>query len=371
MAENDKVESGIVNKCLACDTKITAKNRKYCRQEYSKQCVICDSVFTYICDHKNKQTCSLSCGRKLAKHNADNKHTIKCTRCNKIFQGGKNAKYCHTMISSECAGCHKEFQRVCGPDKQSYCTTECRNGFMRKNTYKIKNDKECKFCQTIFTPTSSGQIYCANPHMKQCEFCDEEYLVKNNTLKINVSKYCSNICSTFGQYNSNFDKTLLHDYKNINDWAIRFHQEHKRKPKTGDFQNYFNMKAIPSFADKKLFSPKRDSRLELRVISFLEKNYPDMKIVRHERRKIDERWLELDIYLPSMSMGFEVQDFETHCRGISDEMSKFHQPMKDKRYHENKRKGFSTLGIRVVDLWEDTIISRKFEDEIRLVLTKN
>ena len=184
------------------------------------------------------------------------------------------------------------------------------------------------------------------------------------------SAFCSNACSTFAQMGSQFDKTLLKDYRNINQWAITFKEENKRKPKLADFILYFNLRKLPSHADKKLFSQTRDSKLELIVLYYLKEHHPQLKITRHYREKLDNRWREIDLYFPEIRMGIEIQDFATHCRDISDAYSKFNNPMKDLRYHEEKRQLFENIGITVFELWEDDIKSGEFDKIVEDFLAK-
>lgn len=319
-------------------------------------------MFIRECKNKMTQTCSKSCSSKLVRINNGKNNIVKCEICGDIFNGqSPNSKYCNKNIKINCFGCENTFDGKCNKENGNYCTTSCRNKYMRKESYKINLIKKCPDCGTTFTPSASGQKFCNKNHYRECEYCQEKYIVKTNTNKIINSRYCSNSCSTFAQMNSKFDKKLIYDYKNINEWAINFKNKNSRKPKLADFIIYFNLNRIPSYADKKLFSRASDSRLELIILYYLRKINLKTKIIRRYREKINGRWLEIDIFFPEYNFGFEVQDFSTHCKEESEEISKFGNPMKDARYHKMKKDLFKSIDITVYELWEDEIFNGDFE----------
>lgn len=357
--------------CKECGITSNKKYRKYCYEKQERECIICQNKFLFECNIAKKQTCSITCGNKLGKINAKSKNTLNCSICETIFQGQSiNSKYCNRVVEVKCKGCNIAFKRKCNNDYGSYCSTSCRNSFMRKNTYKIKTTKICINCGDSFSPTGSSQLFCTKKHYRNCNYCNNEFIVQNNLNKFNTAKYCGNSCSTFSQMESKLNKDLIEEYQNINIWAINFKKENKRKPKLADFVIYFNLRRIPSYADKSLFERKRDSKLELIVLYYLKELgiTTDTSTIRHYRERINGRWREVDLYFPEYKIGLEIQDFATHCKEQSDEISKFNNPMKDIRYHEEKRALFKSIGITVHDLWEDEIINDSFKGKIRKIL---
>jgi hypothetical protein len=59
--------------------------------------------------------------------------------------------------------------------------------------------------------------------------------------------------------------------------------------------------------------------------------------------------LEIDIYLPELNLGFEFNGIYWHC-----------DKYKDKYYHINKTKHFKDKGIRIIHIWEDDWVDRKY-----------
>jgi len=355
----NKVKYKICDQCGYSTSKIFVK---YCHSQYFYKCVICNSDFIRECKANTPQTCSKSCSSRLVRLNTGKKNVVKCEICEESFQGqSANSKYCNKIIIVNCNGFDSDFERKCNNENGSYCSTSCRNKYMRKNLYKINFTKKCKNCGNEFYPTTSGQRFCDNNHYRKCEYCEDDYIVKNNTNKYNNSKFCSNSCSTFSQMDSQFDKNLLHDYRNINEWAKNFKKENKRKPKLADFLIYFNLQKIPSYADRSLFSRSIDSKIELIVLYYLKYIGLHTNIIRRYRRRINGKLLEIDIFFPEYNFGFEIQDFATHCKEKSENLSKFGSPMKDERYHNMKKDYFKSVGINIYELWEDEIYDKSFQ----------
>jgi len=243
---------------------------------------------------------------------------------------------------------------------------------MRSKKYRISTTKICNICNNEYIPTSSKQRVCNLDHSKKCKFCNEEYTPITQKYFTESNKYCDNICSTLAQGNSKIDKTLLKEYKNPDQWALEFKKTSGRKPKKVEFLMYFGLK-VPPFADMKLFEETRDSKLELTVVHYLKSiGLEEGKdFLRRSRFKINNRWFEVDIYLPELNIGIEVQDFDTHTREESSVSDKYGNPIKDKRYHERKRLALRELGITVFELWEDEIISGDFAKTIHKMLVLN
>lgn len=79
--------------------------------------------------------------------------------------------------------------------------------------------------------------------------------------------------------------------------------------------------------------------------------------------------LQIDFMLVEYPLGFEVQDFATHSKGSdSEETSLDYWKIKKKKgpsYHELKRElASSQLGLKLVDIWEDDVLTGKYEEII-------
>lgn len=120
----------------------------------------------------------------------------------------------------------------------------------------------------------------------------------------------------------------------------------------------------------KVFSP-----LEEIVAIFLRDFY---KGEIQERRRIIEhspgargRW-EIDILLPELKIGFEIQDFATHSRDSDSEVMAYKGLSGFKagpsKHALKKDLAMAQHGIAIVELWEDEIISGAFRDVVREAL---
>ena len=112
------------------------------------------------------------------------------------------------------------------------------------------------------------------------------------------------------------------------------------------------------------------SRLEAIVMDNLESIYPGK--IQPRRRILEHtpgyrgRW-EIDLLLPELKLGFEVQDFATHSRDRDDEPITYRGikgavkagPVK----HERKRAlAMEQHGIILIDIWEDEIFDGSYRD---------
>lgn len=109
------------------------------------------------------------------------------------------------------------------------------------------------------------------------------------------------------------------------------------------------------------------SYLEERVAHFLGANFPSLRFERNHRTH-GRADLEVDILLPELGLGLEVQDFTTHSRQDTEGFNPWGDPMKGPSYHEHKRAVYRERGVTVVDLWEDEIRSGAFEEHVRVLV---
>jgi len=112
----------------------------------------------------------------------------------------------------------------------------------------------------------------------------------------------------------------------------------------------------------------RISKHESRVLEFVKTFYTG-EILRNKMplREGSSRF-QIDILLPELKLGFEVQDFATHSKTSEDEVSRFKGVTglkKGPNYHENKRRlAKEQLDVTLIDLWQDEIESGDFEEVI-------
>lgn len=370
-------------KCENCNDVFDTPNKakRFCNQLRDWVCEICETDFEKPCVQKKPRTCGKSCGSKLIRLEQGLRNMIPCGRCGDPFPAVmQDAKFCNKNIIVDCKGCPATFERLCNNGRGSYCTTSCRNSFMRKELYVIKEERICRICTNSFKPTGSSQFACGS-HEVECQICHEPFTIRTQqSLTDHLGKYCSNVCSTLGQFGSKLPKELIAEYKNPNNWAIRFKKSNGRKPSMNDFRAYFGIESFPKTSvDLSLFRKTRDSRFEIIVENFLKELLLDMEIKRNVRCIYLEDSIfpkEIDLMIHDLKLGFEVQDLATHSKNSDNEPTRFQLDSntnllkRGPSNHEAKRiAALEQLGVTLVDIWEDTIKDGSFKEIIRAAVS--
>lgn len=164
----------------------------------------------------------------------------------------------------------------------------------------------------------------------------------------------------------------------VNIWAVNFKESVGRKPCRIDFEEHFgisfprrNQRNSRGY-DISLFNIW-DSYLELRVADdlkysgFTEKMYKEectseKDFVRNSKFKVNGKTYEIDIFFPKLNYGIEIQDFATHSRDSDNEISEKGYHKRGISYHNEKRESAKTLGIEIVELWEDKIRANDYSE---------
>lgn len=315
-----------IKNCNRCGDELTegGPKRMYCLKEKDRTCPVCETEYTVICQSKDRampKTCSKKCQHLLAEQ----------TR-----QGLRD--------SGDYA-----------PMSKGY-----------KIPFRNYPDRTCDGCGDTFTPTGPSQRYCAdksNPRV--CLFC-EQIFQPNRPCDIIEQVYCTLLCSTLGSGNSKLFKDKIDEYRNIDDWAIRFAEKERRKPNHVDVFSYFNIRT-PSHLSRDLYDMPKRSPFEEVVVGELKKILgEDAEIIREQQPLRDgKRRFELDVWIPSLDLAFEVQDFATHSKYSDDEMCtgrRFIGPKKGPAYHELKRRlALEQIGVKLYDIWEDAIMDGSYK----------
>ncbi len=119
---------------------------------------------------------------------------------------------------------------------------------------------------------------------------------------------------------------------------------------------------------------RRESKFEIAVVDYLiELKIPFTRRFRKLKKSLRSKSrYEIDIYLPELGLGFEVQDFTTHSKNSDFEVG--HPWAKNKlkhgpKYHNLKREiAKKQFGVDLIDLWEDEILSGEFERIVDLAI---
>lgn len=353
--------------CKGCGESFEAAkhNQVYCLRTMDADCEFCPESFQRKCGAKLKRTCSKSCSSKLIRKEQAENSTATCLSCGTTFQQKISAQvYCGKALTVDCeSGCGQSVSTTCSTSPKRFCTPSCRQLHMRATSYNIAAPRDCEICGESFVPASSIALVCNKQHTSECLLCGEEFTVNIQRWRTKgLGIYCDGICSTLAQMKSKLPIEHVKEYKNINEWAIQFRLINKRKPTSIDTRIYFGI-GIPSRANGSLFrlDGKDRSNFELHVLRLINETWPQLEVLRNKRplRSESGGQLEIDLWLPSLSLGFEVQDFATHSRNTDSEPSRNPWlPLKrGPSYHRMKQDAAKRSGIKIIEIWEDEIIS--------------
>lgn len=287
----------------------------------------------------------------------------KCSLCSSNFTGAANTSFCRELKTANCSYCNKEYSYICRKRIPKSCSQSCSAILTNKNYLFVK---DCKACGNTFNATLQRE-FCLKEFSKSCVKCSKTLTLNCNARSSKI-KHCDSICSNLSD---SFPFERIADYKNINDWAISFKNINGRKPTIQDVRSYFNVRNLPSFSNVDLFDcrlGKYNSRLESIVYSLLvSKLQFNEVIVRNSRplRTINGGLLELDFYLPRLSLAIEVNDFDTHSKDFKDALTRYGENFKGPDYHNLKTElALSQLGVKLLHLWEDEILDHSRLEEI-------
>lgn len=339
-------------------------NQRYCLQPQNAPCGFCGEPFERVCEFKLRKTCSKSCSSRLIRRQQAERSAAICLGCGDSFQQKITAQlYCCKEISVDCEGdCGQSVPTSCSKSPKRFCTPTCRQLRMRATSYSIAA-KNCAICGESFLPQSSKSQVCSKEHLEECMLCGDSFAVNIQRWKSSaLGIYCSNSCSTLDQRGSDIPVERIREYREIDKWAAAFRKINGRKPTGIDAQIYFGV-TIPARANRDLFRlDGRDrSGFERHVLSIIHENWPELEVLRNKRplRSASGGSLEIDIWIPSLSIGFEVQDFATHSRDSDSELSPM--PWADLKrgptYHSAKKAAADRAGIELFEIWEDDILT--------------
>lgn len=240
---------------------------------------------------------------------------------------------------------------------------------MRRENYSVALERKCQLCGEGFIAISARQVLCTRDHFTHCSMCGEQIILDHSNLAENRGGYCDNICSALSQGNSPIPRKLIPQYKDIDAWAIAFKDAHGVKPTRHEFKEHFGVALPRTRYNPALFNLKKSSGWETKVQRYLKQCHPHLVIRPHHRQRLGNgRIMEIDLYIPSMRLGFEVQDEKTHSREREDEPSPFGGYKHGPSYHGEKVAGYAALGITVVEIWQGNIEDGSYKNIVDLSL---
>lgn len=291
----------------------------------------------------------------------------------------------------------------------------------------------CGLCDNHFTAVQRKQLFCSEPHFEECSECGSSFVLTPKQQYSRIQKpdklsFCSRICflknpnrisasqktqiSKCGSLAFNGEKqkeTLLQNYGvsnpnqsefivegwvgkrfphltnrneifDLRTWSQNFQKEYQRLPTVSEGNRYFSLNHL----EKRVRQQKAEdcfifgsSTFENIVCSLLESFgfLEEEDFLRRKRflRDSEGRLKELDIYLPKLSLAFEIQDFATHSRDSDQELGKFngaHILKRGPKEHENKRQIAKRQGIQLIDLWESDILNVDFSSKLQKLVRR-
>lgn len=295
-----------------------------------------------------------------------NPSNISCRLCGRDIRLPGSSVYCRETVETNCASCDQIFFYKCQKRTRKYCSRECAATSTAKD--RSRKEKTCEGCGELFLGLAL-QNYCNRKRFEKCVRCEREFSYK--CWGHRKMLFCDSICWNL---KTHWTPKEIREWKNLNSWAISFREEFSRKPGIPDFSSKFGKTSLPAFADKDLFHlvEHRGSYLELRVSEVLE----EVGVVyRKDRRPVQDlegRKLELDFWLPEQHLAFEIQDFATHSKEETIELTRWGKKKHGPDYHELKRTlAKEQLGVRLIDLWEDEILKKDFPARLQEILASS
>ncbi len=409
----------IQKECRLCGDSFSSRSgsdRIYCHAEKIVSCDFCEKTFSIICDGMRKQKvsnfCSSSCKAKLAVRKTARE--TKCKLCEQSFVAYGTKLFCGERKLRACTSCGSSFESVCNSKTPSSCPT-CRTKYKRncrccgkeaifpKGAYYCGKEffKKCELCNSPFSivcATKANRNYCSNSCAKRskskrkiCARCGDSFsgtparlfceklasfsCVVCETVFLGVCgkdvlKTCGPLCATLT--NSHISPEKVQELKDLSVWVQNFFKEHRRKPKVQDVYGYFGAKINQKYLSQYISVKTRTgSWLEHIVIDYLSERYPQLEVLERKRPLRDSNGgrLEIDLWIPELQLGFEVQDEMTHSKTLNEELSRYKILKRGPAYHELKRRlAKEQLSVDLIDLWEDEIASGEYKQIVDLVL---
>lgn len=96
---------------------------------------------------------------------------------------------------------------------------------------------------------------------------------------------------------------------------------------------------------------RQTSNAEKELLSQLREKYPDLTFEENVRFNFPNKISELDIYIPEIRLGIEYNGIYWHS-----------DKLKERTYHQEKKKLFETIGIRCFMLYEDLQVQEVIEN---------
>lgn len=346
----------------------------YCADKKVFKCKECDKEFESYCYEKrdlciecfnNKKSWNKYCLNCNERKTSSETSNFCSGHCQKVYVAANKSKREISKKIHYCIECGQRFQSY-GDAK--FCSSSCRNTHTHKNmTYK---PRECIYCGSVFTPTSSSQKVCTDFHTIECKYCSKEIKLQGTIPK--NKHFCDRVCQTLYQHKSSLKLELLDEYKNADDWANKFENKRKRKPNAVDFKDYFGVN-LPKWVDYSNFAKNTTkSRLEQKVLNYIIDNFELTVETNRKILPVTKYKQEIDILLPDIRLGIEVQGNATHSKVEGEfPMELYGGALKSTPAHfKKKQKAAEELGITLIEIWEDEIENNSFKKELSRLINE-
>jgi hypothetical protein len=209
-----------------------------------------------------------------------------------------------------------------------------------ENVFQLSETKE-KIKETLIKKYGVNHPLKSDDIKQKLKYTNLEKYGVENPSQSNVVKL-----KKMKSYNSGIIETTINKYENY----IQYMGESIYELKCDEKDHKFSINTHLYHARKKYGNklctvcyPVNENRSlkEEILFNFISKIY-DGEIIRGYRDG-----LEIDIYLPALKLGFEINGLYWHS-----------EKYKDRNYHINKTNFFRERGIRIIHLWEDDLINK-------------
>ena len=356
--------------------------------EQVSECIRCEESYPWDDSlGEDPGACSWRCARAM------HLPPVKRCRCGVIHRGGGSYN-CGAERSATCVECSQGFSYICKGRRRSNCSQECiaLQGThseaakaarsdprkIRENSAKHRAALQEKYGEGVVNPSQLPHVKemrresmlsrgesMGQARIEKCGSISPWNVLQNReTMAARHRAAMSSSEVRVRQMSARYPHirymeefiSLRHD-----DWARKFLHAHGRKPHPRDLMEHFNLISLPVIPveHRALFSLK-DSPLELKLMGILERFGLRMgdDFMRRSRflvNPITGNRLELDFYLASRGIAFEVQDLATHDRGRNDAVDSWGKVKKGPSYHAMKIAVAQDAGITLHEVWEDEL----------------
>ena len=358
-----------------------------------KICPNCGNQFETYGGKKGKTYCSNECYKEHKGIGV--KKFASCVVCGKEFElkHGMGTKVCSTEClktlrsqllskpkkTSICKNCGKTFEQLYTTSEANFCCRECyweyrnthKNDFEYVSQKRISNTHETRVCEMC------GNEFIAYKKTPK-RFCSDKCRVAYSNTEEYRNKRLTTMLERYGKASvgngmsserlAEIERTRLDKYQKLCDKSsldiIEYVDKHVIRVRCRKCGGEFitnNLSYLPYdvIFCKNCSEEYKSYKPAVKIYDLL--NICNIEYVKNNRQIIKP--YELDIFIPSLNLAFEINGNFWHSELIG----------KDKNYHINKTKLCYENGIKLVHIFEDEIVNKWniVESRIKSIIGKS